>query len=126
MDAFLSRDASRFLAQTEKKVFLRIVESFLYRDVTRFLAKTEYLFSEEIWIHLYIEMIPHYLRKQLFSLDQKSGCISNSPKHDPCLKDACIFFEDLKWPTLNVKKTGSLHELTDHYKRYNWAWAYRL
>ena len=28
----------------------------------------------------------------------------NSPKHDPCLKDACIFIEKLKWRTSTMKK----------------------
>ena len=110
------------------------MELFLYRDVTRFLAKTESLFSQEMWKHLYIEMIPHFLRKQFFHLKYVLFCLcnqyginsitvidaslwihlqegiiivlitANSPKHDPYLKDACIFNEKLKWPTSIVKK----------------------
>ena len=80
-------------------------------------------------------MYPHSLRKHLFSLDDTVdmifyhvNCIGqaeylleslkpNFPKHDPCLKDACIFVEKLKWPTSNVKKHRPLPYLTDHYKR---------
>ena len=57
-------------------VFLGNVEPFLYRDVSTFLEKTFIQSWPKIWLHPYIEKIPHFLRKQLFSLDQKSGHIS--------------------------------------------------
>ena len=109
----------------------------------------------KVWLHLYIEAIPHFLRKQCFHIKcilfrqcyqyrinsisvidgygyifKKASlyCIRlnncwgvlqpNSPKHDPCLKEACIFIEKLKWPTSTVKKHWPLSDLTDHYKRY--------
>ena len=89
-----------------------------------------------MWIHSSIGMYPHSLRKQSFSLADTVDMIfiastvldrlnnfwvvlqPNSPKHNPCLKDVCIFFERLKWPTSNVKKARPLPHLTDHYKRY--------
>ena len=44
--------------------------SIVYRDVSTFLEKTIIQSWPKIWLHPYIELIPHFLRKQLFSLGQ--------------------------------------------------------
>ena len=47
-------------------VLLRNVESSLYRNDFTFLKKTIIQSGPKIWLHLYIEMIPHFLRMQCF------------------------------------------------------------
>ena len=137
------------------------MESSLYRNDSTFLKNTIIQSGPKIWLHLYIETIPHFLRKQYFHIKcvlfhqcnqygiksisvidaslwihlQESESLlcqlywtgwiivgefysKNSPKHDPCFKDACIFIAKLKWPTSTVKKHWPLPDLTGHYKRY--------
>ena len=119
-------------------VISRNLEASLYRNDSTFPKKTIIQSGPKFWLHLYIEMIPHFLRKQcyhikcvlfrqckqyginstsvidacLYIFKKTNNCWGvlqhNSPKHDLCLKDACIFIETLKWPTSTVKKTLTL------------------
>ena len=122
------------------------MESSRYRNDSIFLKNTIIQSGPKVWLHLNIEMIPHFLRKQCFHIKcvlfrqcyqcginsisvidatlwihlkkvslyciRLNNCWGvlqpNSPKHDPCWKDACIFIEKLKWLTSTVKKTLTL------------------
>ena len=42
----------------------------------------------------------------------------NSPKHDPCLKDACLLFGEIEMADIEREKHRPLPDLTDKYKRY--------
>ena len=42
------------------------METSLYRNDSTFLKKTIIQSGPKIWLHLYIEMIPHLLRKHCF------------------------------------------------------------
>ena len=67
MDAFLSR-CSQIFGPDWIIVFLRNVESSLYRNDSTFLKNTIIQSGPKNWLHLYKEMIPHFLRKQCFHL----------------------------------------------------------
>ena len=49
-------------------VFSRNVEAYLYRNDSTFPKKTIIQSGPKIWLHLYKEMIPHFLRKQSFHI----------------------------------------------------------
>ena len=67
MDAFLSRCNQSF-GKDWIIVFLRNVESSLYRNDSTFLKSTIIQSGSKIWLRLYIEMIPDFLRKQCFHI----------------------------------------------------------
>ena len=56
--------------------FLKNMDAFLSRDVTRFLAQRKLLFSEEMWNHFYIGMLPDFWPRLHNCFSKKCGYIS--------------------------------------------------
>ena len=68
------------------------MESFLYRDLSTFLEKTIIQSVPKIWLHTYIEMIPHFLRQDSTFL-KKTIIQSGLKMGKPLDRNASTFLE---------------------------------
>ena len=66
MESFLYRDDSTFLKKTIIQSGPKNLVASLDRNASTFLEKTIIQSLPKVWLHLYIEMIPNFLRIQCF------------------------------------------------------------
>ena len=67
----LYRNNSTFLKKTNYSVWAKNLVTSLDRNASTFLEKTIIQSLPKIWLHLYKEMIPHFLRIQCFYIKMR-------------------------------------------------------